>query len=77
MAQTFVSVNKQTIARNARHGEKNPPIRIARGKSGKPSYAHEIRVSGPCRLVYDSEKPLLKCGARLVLVTDGDVEVIR
>jgi hypothetical protein len=73
----FVSINGCTIRRNARHGERNPPIRIARSRSDqKPRYAHEIRIVGKSKLVYSPDKPILRCGARLVLIAD-DVKVTR
>jgi hypothetical protein len=73
----YVSINGHTIRANAVHGTDNPPIRVARGKHDrKPVYASEIEISGPCRLVYSPDKPVLKCGARLVLEAD-DVRIVR
>lgn len=72
----FVSINGQTIRRNAVLGTDEPPIRIARTPSdSKPRYAHEVKL-GPSRLVYSPKKPIMRCGARLVLETDY-VEVVR
>lgn len=73
----YVSINAHTIRRNAIAGEAAPPIRIARTKSdAKPQYANEIEIIGPARLVYNPDKPLIKCGARMVLQCE-DVKVIR
>ena len=70
---TYISINKHTIAKNARHGTNDPPIGVRRTKSGKASYYKKVVVNGPCELVYESNKPLLKCGERLVLVTEATV----
>jgi hypothetical protein len=35
---TYVSINKHVIARNARHGTSDPPIRVSKGKSGEGEY---------------------------------------
>jgi hypothetical protein len=73
----YVSINGQTIRHNAITGERKAPIRIARSRSdAKPKYAHEIRIEGRARLVYQPSKPIMRCGARLVLIAD-DVTVIR
>lgn len=67
----YISVNKQTVARNSRSGSKDAAIAIRFGKSGVPTYVNEVEINGPSRLVYDPAKPILRCGARLVLVTDA------
>lgn len=73
----FVSINGQTIRNNARHGTSEPPIRIARTRSdSKPIYAKEVEITGRARLIYDEDKAIMRCGARLVLVCD-DVKVVR
>lgn len=76
--KAYISINSHVIRANAKRGTDDPPIRIARGKSGKPSYAREIRIMGPSRLIYNASNPLLKCGARMVLEAEpDDVQVIR
>lgn len=73
----YVSINGQTIRRNAVNGTRDAPIRIARSKSdAKPVYASEIKIEGRARLVYQPADPIMRCGARLVLIAD-DVTVIR
>lgn len=75
--KTYVSINAHTIRKNAVTGSKEPPIRIARSKSDKkPTYAHEIEFFDRARLLYDPEKKILVCGARLVLEIDGPVTVL-
>ena len=76
-SEVFISINGHTIRRNAVNGTDEPPIRIARSRSDKkPRYAREITIAGPSRLIYSPAKPIMSCGARLVLVA-GDVKVVR
>lgn len=80
MTQRYVSINAHVIRANARDGTDLPPIRIARSRSDrKPVYARDIEFAGRARLIYDRTAPILKCGARMVLVIgDGDsLKVIR
>jgi hypothetical protein len=42
------------------------------GKSGKPRYVRKLTIKGPSQLVYDPAKPILKCGARLVIITEAE-----
>jgi hypothetical protein len=73
----YISINGNTIRRNALRGTATPPIRIANSPSDRnPSYASEIEIIGPARLIYDPEKRIMRCGARLVLEC-ADVKVTR
>lgn len=74
---TYVHVNRGTIASNAKHGTDKPAVRFQRGRYGKPTYAHEVSIEGPSRVVYSPHKPLLPCGARLVIETEAEVKVVR
>lgn len=75
----YVSINAGTIRKNAVTGSDDAPIRIARSKSDqKPRYAKEIKITAPCKLTYRPEKPILRCGARLVIeAPDGAVKILR
>lgn len=73
----YVSINAHTVRHNARAGTEDAPIRIAKSKSdAKPTYAKEIDIVGPAKLVYDPHKKIMRCGARLVLQC-ADVKVVR
>jgi hypothetical protein len=74
---TWINVNKQVVARNAKLGTNEPPIRVAHGKSGKPTYCHQVQIKGPSEIVYDANKPILKCGARLAIRTDAEVVIVK
>lgn len=74
---TYIHVNRNIIASNAKHGTDKPAVRYQRGKYGKPTYAHEVEILGPSRVLYSALAPILPCGARLVIETDAEVKVIR
>lgn len=74
---TYVHVNRGTIASNAKHGANEPAVRFQKGKWGKPTYAHEVLIDGPSRVIYSAHEPILKCGARLVIATEAEVTVVR
>jgi hypothetical protein len=73
----YVSINGHKIRSNSKHGFRDPPIRIAKSRSdSKPVYASAVEIIGSSKLIYNPDEPIMKCGARMVLVCD-DVKVIR
>lgn len=74
---TYIHVNRTTIAKNARNGTNDPAVRFQRGKYGKSTYCHEVEIAGPSRMIYSPHKPILPCGARLVVATEAEVRVVR
>jgi hypothetical protein len=73
----YLSVNGHVIRKNAVHGTKIPPIRIAKTKSDKkPRYAREVKIIGPAKLIYDPTHKILACGARLVIQCE-DVKILK
>lgn len=75
----YVSINGQTIRKNAVTGSKDAPIRIACSRSDpKPRYAKQIQINGPSQLLYSPDTPIMRCGARLVLTAAyDDIKVLR
>lgn len=75
----YISINGQTIRKNAVTGSRDAPIRIAKSQSdAKPRYAHEIVITGPSTLLYSPNEPIIRCGARLALVAAyDDVRIVR
>ena len=72
----FVHVNKNTIASNRKHGHSEPAIRIQKGKYGAPVYANRVRLKD-AEFIYEPHgSPLLPCGARMVLATEIEPEVV-
>jgi hypothetical protein len=74
---TYVHVNRNVIARNAKHGTDDPAVRFQTGRYGKPTYCHELEIEGPSRVLYSPSTPILPCGARLVIVTEAEIKVLK
>ena len=76
MSKTYIHVNQHKIRANKKNGTDEPVITVKKGRTN--TYCHEVEINGPSRVVYGgNDKPLLSCGARVVMVTESDVEVIR
>jgi hypothetical protein len=73
----YTHINRGVIDANRKHGRNDPPVRFQRGKYGKPTYAHEVRLPEGARVVYSADGTLLPCGARLVIVSTASPEVVR
>jgi hypothetical protein len=72
----YIHVNQHVIRANKKNNTNDPVITIKQGKSN--IYCHEVNILGPSRVVYGgNEKPLLSCGARVVIETEAEVEVIK
>ncbi|MGG5810926.1 hypothetical protein [Falsiroseomonas sp. CW058] len=69
----IVHVNRQTVARNTKSGTNDPPLIIRRGR--KRTYAHEVEIIGPARVVYSPHKPL-DCGARIWISCEDAVPIL-
>ncbi len=74
---TYVHVNRNTINSNTKNGTSDPAVRFQTGKYGKATYAHEVEIEGPSRVIYSPHEPLLPCGARMVIATESPVRVVR
>jgi hypothetical protein len=76
MAKTYIHVNQHKIRSNKKNGTNEPVITIKKGKEN--TYCHEVKVLGPSTVVYGgNDKPLLSCGARVVILTESEVEVVK
>ncbi len=75
----YININKHVIAQNNKRAPEDaePPVRFCRGRSGKQTYCHELELPAGSRIVYQPDKPLVKCGARLVIVSPEEPKVIR
>lgn len=74
--KTYIHVNQHVIRANKKHDKNNPVITIKSGKNN--TYCHEVEILGPSKVIYGgNDKPLLNCGARVVIETESKVEVIR
>jgi hypothetical protein len=73
--KTYIHVNQHVIRKNKTEGRTDPPITVKKGK--KNTYCHEVIINGPSKVIYSgNEKPILSCGARVVIVTESEVQTI-
>ena len=74
--KTYVHVNQHIIRSNKKHNKNDPVITVKKGS--KNTYCHEVKILGPSTVVYGgNDKPLLSCGARVVISTESDVEIVK
>ena len=72
--KTLIHVNQHVIKANRKDGRTDPVLTVKTYKSN--TYAHEVAVHGPSKVVYSPDKPL-SCGARVWIETQSTVEIIR
>ena len=76
MAKKYIHVNQHKIRSNLKHGTNEPVITIKEGRTN--TYCHEVNIKGPSKIVYGgNDKPILSCGARVVIETEADVEIVK
>ena len=68
--KTIIHVNQHVIKRNSKLGENNPVLTVKTYNSN--TYAHEVEIQGPSRIIYSPDKPL-SCGARVWIETTAPV----
>lgn len=71
--KSIIHVNQHIIKRNAKTGEREPTLTVKQGR--KNTYASEVRIDGPSRIVYSPDKPL-SCGAKVWIETESPVEFV-
>ena len=65
----YVTVCKNTILSNLKHGTNKPVIRVSQGKYGKPRRYKQYAINGNARVVCNMESPL-PWGARVWIEVD-------
>ena len=74
--KTYIHVNQHKIRANKKHGTDEPVITVKKGKSN--TYCHEVKILGDSVVKYGgNDKPILNCGARVVIETNAEVEIIK
>jgi hypothetical protein len=68
--KTIVHVNQHVIKSNLKSGEVDPVLTVKTYKTN--TYAHEVEITGPCKVIYSPDKPL-SCGARVWIETQSEV----
>ena len=77
MAKTRIHVNQHHIRSNKTKDTDLPVITIKQGK--KNTYCNEVEILGPSKIIYcgsGDEKPILSCGARVVIETESEIRII-
>jgi hypothetical protein len=69
--KTIIHVNQHNVRANLKLVEKLPVLTVKTYKSN--TYANEVVINGPSRVVYSPDKPL-SCGARVWVETEAVVE---
>ena len=70
MTKSIIHVNQHVIRANTKNGTSDPVLTVKQGK--KNTYAHEVEILGPSKVVYSPDKPL-NCGARVWIETTSEV----
>ena len=74
-----IHVNQHHIRSNKTKGTNLPVITIKQGK--KNTYCNEVEILGPSKIIYGGDgcdaKPLLRCGARVPIATEAEINIIR
>ena len=77
--KTRIHVNQHHIRSNKTKGTDLPVITIKQGKTN--TYCNEVEILGPSRIIYAGDgcdvKPLLGCGARVVIETQSEIKIIK
>jgi hypothetical protein len=74
--KTYIHVNQHKIRSNKKNGTSEAVITVKQGK--KNTYCNEVKILGPAIVVYGgNDKPILSCGARVVISTESDIEIIK
>ena len=77
--KTVIHVNQHNIRSNKTKDTDLPVITVKQGR--KNTYCNEVEILGPSRIIYGGEgsnaKPLLSCGARVVIETEAEVRIIK
>jgi len=74
--KTYIHVNQHKIRSNLKNDTEDPVITIKQGR--KNTYCSEVRIMGDSLVRYSGKgKPILPCGARVVIETESEVEIIR
>ena len=71
--KTIIHVNQHVIKANRKTGATDPVLTCKTYKSN--TYAHEVQINGPCKVVYRPDSPL-SCGAHVWIETESEVKVI-
>ena len=74
-----IHVNQHHIRSNKQKGTNLPVITVKEGRTN--TYCNEVEILGPSKIIYSGAgcdtKALLSCGARVVIETDSDINIVK
>ena len=74
MTKKYIHVNQHKIRANKKHGTNEAVITLKEGRSN--TFCHAVEILGPSIIMYGgNEKPILSCGARVVIMTEADIKI--
>lgn len=68
----YIHVNQNVIKSNRKNNKNDKVFRVQYGKYGKPKYAWSVEMEKALSVSSWDEKPLLPCGARVVMMTNHE-----
>ena len=72
----YIHVNQHKIRSNKKNNSLEPVITTKEGR--KNTYCSEVEILGPSRVIYGgNDKTLLSCGARVIIQTESEINIIR
>ena len=75
MAIKYIHVNQHIIRSNKKNNVNEPVLTVKEGN--KNTYGHAVCIHGPSTVIYGgNDKPVLSCGARVVIKTEADVTIL-
>ena len=75
--KTIIHVNQHNIRANSKLEEGESPLPVLTIKTYKSNtYANEVEILGPSKIVYSPDKPL-SCGAKVWIETSSSVGIVR
>jgi hypothetical protein len=73
-----IHVNQHHVRSNKTKGTDLPVITIKEGKLN--TYCNEVEILGPSKVIYGGSgcdaKPILSCGARVVIETTSEIRIV-
>ncbi len=72
--KTYIHVNQHKIRANLKNKTNDPVITVKQGKTN--TYCKSVKILGDSEVLQSlTDKPILSCGARVVIVTEAEVEI--
>lgn len=70
----YIHVNQHKIRSNLKNKTNYPVITVKQGKTN--TYCKSVKILGHAEVMQSlDDKPILSCGARVVIVTEAEVQI--